>query len=87
MDAMHWVCPGCGVADGPISENVCDVCAEQFEERREVERLVPADQLREAVEVLRQIATHDVRATEGGVLDGYAMQDQARAYLRSIRRR
>lgn len=48
-DIEHWVCPGCGLADGPISENVCDVCAEQFEERREVERLVPASQLRGAV--------------------------------------
>lgn len=55
VDRDHWLCPGCGTFDGPISYRRCDAC----EDRPEVRAMgyaSAADRLQAENEALREEA-------------------------------
>jgi hypothetical protein len=72
----HWLCPECGTFDGPHHEGECTVCWHDGPPDASiprVERLVPAQQLRGAVEALREAKDYLI----GAVHDGPIRYEQA----------
>jgi hypothetical protein len=66
IEHEHWVCRNCESVDGPTVEGDCALCREDSVQSPVV-ALMPADQLRGAVEALAEAYERGYRAHAAGL--------------------
>jgi hypothetical protein len=84
----HWFCPGCDTFDGPHHEGYCTVCHEDGTNDATVKEFVPGEQLQQAVDALREIASDEcmvMRGDDGPWIDVGRPQRIAQATLERLR--
>lgn len=80
----HSWCPRCGVLDGPLDAENCNLCLSEDGVPEAVEYVVYAVEHRAAVDLLREIA--EMAGAKANGADARAMAKRAREFMASLDR-